>query len=423
MGNSQLLVVSFVFPPFPGVGGRRWAKFSKYLAKKEIKVHVVHSKNPYPKKSTYLLDIVNSNIVTYPLNPRFPNYAPISFFDKIKTRIVTKYIQFYTKGNFYDRSLFWKKYFENEIPQIIEKNKIETVIISGGPFHYFIYGLQLQKKYPNIKFYFEYRDPWADFNVGYDDPRVGKGARYEYEKQLEISFLKEAKNVICVSDFQKQLLVQKDKQINSDKIIVIPNGFDKDDFAGYNKFAENTEKDVLKIIHVGTLNYEKADLFIPFLKAVTEFNSTENKLKVKVEFIGPVNSELMQFLDENKNSSEFIKVYGELSHFEANKKLMEADIALWFKYDRSPGDFATKYFEYIYLRKFIWVFSKDGEATQFIENNKIGKAFTDKKVLESNVLETLSQYEVQKPLFHKEFDSEKFSIENITEKIISIVKK
>ena len=420
--RDKVLIITYVFPPYPGVGGRRWAKFSKYLAKEGCSVFVVHSKSPFSNVSTYLKDVDSPQIKTFPLPSRHPNYAPKTIWEKFKTRIALKFLEIFSRGNFYDRSILWRSYFKKQIPEIIEKNDIKKVIISGGPFHYFMFGLELQKKYSGIPFYFDYRDPWADFNVGYDDPKVGSGSRYEYEKQMEISFLKQADHIMCVSDFQKQLLASKAKSIDPDKIIVIPNGFDPEDFQHiHSSKTHEKEKGVLKIVHVGTLNYEKSDMFIPFLKAINSFNEGQHLLKVLVDFIGPVNKELTDFVHSNPASKACIRIHGELSHLEANKKLRDADIALWFKYDRSPGDFATKYYEYIFLKVFIWVLSKAGEATEFIESNTIGKAFTNKEKIEPEILDILKNYIAEPPQFNPKFNSDDYSVEKITKKISSIV--
>ena len=39
--SPPLLVIAYKFPPYAGVGGFRWAKLSKYLARLGHEVHVV----------------------------------------------------------------------------------------------------------------------------------------------------------------------------------------------------------------------------------------------------------------------------------------------------------------------------------------------------------------------------------------------
>ena len=65
--KKQVLIISFVFPPYPGIGGRRWAKFSKYLTELETEVFVLASENPFSTKSEWTKDIENSNVKRLPL--------------------------------------------------------------------------------------------------------------------------------------------------------------------------------------------------------------------------------------------------------------------------------------------------------------------------------------------------------------------
>ena len=61
-GHRKVLLVSYIFPPFPGVGGRRWAKFSRELAKRDYEVFVVATQNPFKTESQWMEDIRHDRI-------------------------------------------------------------------------------------------------------------------------------------------------------------------------------------------------------------------------------------------------------------------------------------------------------------------------------------------------------------------------
>jgi hypothetical protein len=55
--NSEktILIICYGFPPFPGIGGRRWAKFSKYLSSYGFNINVIASKNPFKTENNTLI--------------------------------------------------------------------------------------------------------------------------------------------------------------------------------------------------------------------------------------------------------------------------------------------------------------------------------------------------------------------------------
>ena len=96
-------------------------------------------------------------------------------------------------------------------------------------------------------------------------------------------------------------------------------------------------------------------------------------------------------------------------------------MALWFKYDGSPGDFATKFGDYISIRKFIWTFSVKGEVTDYINTHQIGKVFyRSDKDLKTTIYEALINL-VENPDQHKfnpSYDFNRLRIENLTNELI-----
>ena len=91
----DLIIVCYNFPPFPGIGGRRWAKFAKFLARKGHTVHVI-SARPYPGQSpSAWTDEVEreANIVRHYLPPLYPEVmmrAPRHIGDKVAYKVWSK---------------------------------------------------------------------------------------------------------------------------------------------------------------------------------------------------------------------------------------------------------------------------------------------------------------------------------------------
>lgn len=147
--NKHILLVSYVFPPYPGIGGRRWAKFAKYLAAKGFVIHVICAKSPFEEQSLFNEDIKNVNIRVYPMKANYP-YAlkknTESLIDKINYRLSLILMKLTIKGNYYDRAAFWKKQILKESTRLIKEFNINNVIVSGAPFSLLYYLIELKKK-------------------------------------------------------------------------------------------------------------------------------------------------------------------------------------------------------------------------------------------------------------------------------------
>ena len=69
----EILLLSYFFPPYPGIGGRRWAKFAKYFTRRGLRVHVISAENPFPEISAWQHDVdSNENIIQHPLPTGYP---------------------------------------------------------------------------------------------------------------------------------------------------------------------------------------------------------------------------------------------------------------------------------------------------------------------------------------------------------------
>jgi len=415
----NVLVISSYFPPVPGVGGRRWAKFVKYLSRKEaINVHVISAKNTVKDvRSSFAEELKEVNFLHTQLPSNYPKYLEFlefwkpNLWRKLMFRYQLLFLKQKVKGNYWDFSVCWEDHFKETIPKIIRENKITKLIVSGPPYRYIKFAHGLKKEFPALELILDYRDPWNDFN----DPFPISEERHEYERALEKEMLTKVDKIITVSDFQQQLILNN--QPNSAPIFVIPNGFDHEDYQDNIRAKEHSDK--IRIVHFGTLHYLKDYYWIPFFKALKQLKEEKADLyeKIEVSLVGYCPSQVTEFIEENNLA---VKIHGILDPFDAYGELNQADIALWFKYDGSPGDFATKFGDYISLNKFMWTFSIKGVVTEHIEQNEIGKVFyrDDSNLQETIYKAFLAAENSENNTFNPSYDSSNLQIINLTERLL-----
>ena len=140
---NNFLIISFYFPPFKRVGGRRWAKHTKFLWKLGLQPCVLAADfngetSPWDKD----IELYKENIyripikIKYPYHKRvLPNNLFVKFYWKISLICWILKIKKH-KGNFLDDSLGYEALFMQKAVEIIQEKDIEHIIISVGPFHY-----------------------------------------------------------------------------------------------------------------------------------------------------------------------------------------------------------------------------------------------------------------------------------------------
>lgn len=422
--SHNILIISSYFPPVPGVGGRRWAKFVKYLSRKEgVNVHVISAKNTVKDvKSSFADELKSVDFKHTQLPSNYPKYLEFlefwkpTLFRKIMFRVQLADLKKKVKGNYWDFSVLWGEHFKKTIPDIIQKEGITKLIVSGPPYRYIKFAHGLKKDFPNLEVILDYRDPWNDFN----DPFPISEDRHKYERALEKEMLQKVDKIITVSAFQKSLIEKNQPQ--SAPIHLVPNGFDHEDYQDNIRSKEPSDK--IKLVHFGTLHYLKDYYWVPFFKAHARLKKDRPDLYdlIEIHLVGYCPHQVSDFIKELDLN---VKIHGILDPFEAYGELNQADVALWFKYDGSPGDFATKFGDYISVNKFMWTFSVKGAVTEHIETNDIGKVFyRDNAELEETIYQSFLEIQDEsKRTFNPDYDASKLQIVNLTERLLEVLDK
>ena len=391
---KKVLIISYYWPPSGGAGVQRMLKTVKYFPEFGIIPYVITvkvDKASYPSTDESLNKDVPAEAKVF----RTDTFEPFGIYSKIlgKKSIPTgfsnesnpgafqKFSRF-IRGNFFipDARRGWVKFAFREACSIIENEKIDTVLVTSPPHSAQLVGLMLKKKY-KIKWIADFRDPWTDIYY-YDEFSHLSFARkkdIKYEKDV----LTSADNIITVSKDVKKLLAAKIPDIGDNKISIIPNGYDEEDFGNKNLSVNRNE---FIITYTGTL----ADSYNPsvFFHALKKVVNNNPDVKIKLRFIGNPAGTLIEEI-RNISLGDNLELVSTVPHDRSVEYLLNSTALLLVipEIKNDKGILTGKLFEYLAARKpIICIGPEDGDAAEIINECKAGKTF------ERNRSKELSEY-------------------------------
>ena len=368
MDNSkQILLISYTFPPYPGIGGRRWAKFSKYLTQLGYDVHVIYASNGTGDISLWLDDIIdNKNIKLYPIKSRYPAsliMQPKTNWQKLNYRFSLFIVKLTSKGTPYDRGWFWNKAMLRKSEKIIETNKIKNVIVSSAPFSNSYYALDLKIKFPDLNLVVDFRDPWT-WGDGYGFSILNP-KRIKHEVMMEASVIEFSDKVFVPSiEMKNHIILNYPKFIN--KIILLPHGFDEDEITRMPK--KPSQK--LRLVLYGTL-YSKLDSVFENISLFIK--KAQNKISLDIYSSTSTYKNVFETYGLIGNG---VNYYSQILPKYLFEKFDEYDYVLIVQPDFAKDFITTKIYEIIYSGTPTLLISKEGKLLKFISENKLGLCFT-----------------------------------------------
>ncbi|OFX73825.1 MAG: hypothetical protein A2X12_04650 [Bacteroidetes bacterium GWE2_29_8] len=429
---KRVIIISYYFPPSGGAGVQRWTKFVKYLRLFDIEPIVItvdENKASYPFQDTTLLKDIPEGIRVIRTNTSEPfkfynilnkkKEIPHSGFANSGNPSVLQKIFRFIRGNLFipDARVGWNKYAYKAAKEIILKENINTVITTSPPHSTQLVGLKLKQKF-NINWIADLRDPWTDIYYYKElfHLNITKQKDLKYEKTV----LENADEIIVVSEDLKRLFNEKSTLIKSNKINVIPNGFDEEDFS-----LNNNHNDNFTITYTGTIadNYHVEGFFNAFANFVKN-NKAKN---IKLRLVGIV-SESKKLLISSFNLENYVEYVSYVKHTESIKYLQKSDVLLLIiqGYKNNKGLLTGKLFEYLAAKKYILCIGpENGDAAQIINECNSGETiFYDKVDTVSSVLtELYEKWSLKKELYLGNENHYNYSRKNLTLKLSKIIKK
>ena len=219
-----------------------------------------------------------------------------------------------------------------------------------------MYAAKLKKEF-NIPLFVDYRDLWLGNHFAFY-PTPYHRTRH---KKLEYAALRASDKVIAINRRIKEKLLTTYQFLSFDEIMLIPHGFDPEDFEGDDPIVHPLPK--MKLTYSGIFYENITPQY--FLKAFKEISIERPDIaaNIELEFIGHLRDENKKFINE-LGLNEFVIDYGYMEHRESVKKLKSCDV-LWMmigNITNAETISTSKLFEYFGTRKPIFGCVPEGAA-------------------------------------------------------------
>jgi glycosyltransferase involved in cell wall biosynthesis len=367
---KKVLIITYYWPPSGGAGVQRWLKFAKYLPESGWEP-IILTVDPVFAAYPVTDDSLTNEL---PLSLKVHKTQAIDYFSiykKDKTKIPSagfansvnntlkgKILRF-IRGNFFipDPRRGWNKYAFIKACEIIRTEGIKHVITTSPPHSTQLIGLRLKKKYPSLKWIADLRDPWTDiyYYRQFYPTFISKLIDRRYEMQV----LRVSDGIISVGKSLKDLFSVKYPEA-AEKIEIITNGYDEDDFTGLLPL----DPDIFTISYIGTLS--DAYPIEGFLNALHIFKENGNEFRLR--FIGTISANQKELILSFPECA-FTEFINYVDHHTALNYMAESTMLLLIIPDHPSNKsiITGKLFEYIASGKpIICLGPADGDAAEII---------------------------------------------------------
>jgi glycosyltransferase involved in cell wall biosynthesis len=420
---KKVLIITYYWPPGSGAGVQRWLKFARYLPEfgwEPVILTVDPDYASYPALDNSLENDLPPEVKVYRTRAtdwfrfysRDKSKVPSAGFAKNQNNSLREKTLRFVRGNFFipDPRRGWNRFAYKKAVEIIEKEKIIHVITTSPPHSTQLIGLKLKKNFPGIKWIADLRDPWTD--IYYYKQFYPTVISQTIDKTYQNDVLRSSDKIITVGNSLRDLFISRVGGIK-EKIEVITNGFDEEDFKGH--VSITPEK--FTIAYIGTLS--DAYPVNGLLNELEKLKAAGNDFLFRL--IGTVSLNQKEKILKAAGSGQ-VEFISYVNHNEAIKYMMSATVLLLIIPDHHSNKsiLTGKLFEYLASGKPVLCLGPpDGDAAAIISETGAGKtySFNDTASIGKFLNQSFSEVE-SKPDIIKD----KFSRIRLTKRLVDIIR-
>jgi glycosyltransferase involved in cell wall biosynthesis len=352
---KKVIMLATYFPPAGGVATFRITKFVKYINRFKWEPVVITIKEEHYVDSKFLIDHsllkdIPSDLKIYRTDIGVKSWFLKSLLNGLPTR--------------------WLKILFKTIGHIINTEKPDLLFATGDPFFPLLVG-PFAKRFFELKYIVDFRDPWK-LAIPNHRPVGLKGKIFQpINNFLEPIVVNSASRIIVVSEtMAEQYRVAYPKR-NVNDFIVIPNGYDPDDYDAVPIKVQET----FTVVYAGKFltgkSFRNPFYFLESLKILNE-----RGLKIKFTYVGEKNPDIEEMVEKIGVVDQFESV-GRKSYTETISYMKGAGILLLIGSGQETEQTA-KIFDYLGCKRPILALAsekggiadvvKDIEKISLIEN-------------------------------------------------------
>lgn len=417
---KKVLIITYYWPPAGGSGVQRWLKFSKYLPENGWTPIVYTPSSPsFEILDEDLLSDIPPEVEVW----KTPIWEPYHLKDRIfgksgssnagivrnKGSVMHSIIS-WIRGNVFipDPKVFWVKPSIKFLTKKISDTNITHIISTGPPHSMHLIALGLKKKFPQLKWIADFRDPWSEFLL--EAFKYSEKSKQKHRK-LEKEVLKHADITLTVSETWEQDF----KRLGAKQVRMITNGYDEHDFQ-----MQVKQNNQFVIGHFGLMNYFRNPKNL--WKALNDLCDENPAFKDRLElrFAGNVDAEILQYISQFDHLKDKVVNLGYLTHKEVVSEYYQCSVLLLLLYSSEIGNgsYPGKIFEYFASKKPILAFGPlPSNVNDLMEKAQVGLYYSyDEQELKQGIL---SLFEEKNGFdFSK---TEKFSRRNLTQNLVALL--
>lgn len=383
----NVLFIAYHFPPAGGPAVQRSAKFVKYLPEFGFRpVVLTCSENAieYPSRDQSLLDDLGQ-----------PAIVRCEGYERWVTRLprklgLTPFAGFFLRPD--KNILGWVPSAARAARRLAAEQRIDVIYTSVGPFSSVLLGSRLKRRL-GIPWVVDFRDPWTDDAMTLWPTRL----HYRLECRQERKALRDADAIVVVTPGMQEMMRARYPRA-ADRIHVVPNGFDAEDFSA--PAHQPAAGPVLRITYTGmAVDYDfPAGLLMggrltrfwcsrfAYRHTATDFScysplylfralrllldeQPDAAGKIEVHFAGGFGERNWELIRELK-LEKVVTVNGYLPHEQSVRLLLDSDVLflplMSFADGRRNYAYSGKLFEYLAAGRPILATVPEGDAADLI---------------------------------------------------------